>query len=140
MQISKDFWLNEFLPPEIYEMSPAGILFLDPRIVTICQFIRDRFNKPVVINGQFNGKEFVHSGYRDPLCSEGAMFSQHKFGRAADIKMEGVNYEEIRQDIIKNWDTYRKFGLTTIESGTPTWLHVDCRWTDLDTLYIVKMK
>lgn len=139
-KVSKNFWLHEFLPPEILEMSPNGLLFLDPRLITICQFIRDRFGKPVTINNYIDGGPYTNSGYRDPLCNIGAMFSQHKFGRASDLKVEDNEPEEIRKDIIKNWDRYRQYGLTTIEAGTPTWLHVDCRWTDSDDLLIVNAK
>ena len=139
-KVSKNFTLDEFLPPDIYEMSPNGILFLDPRIIQIAQFIRDRFGKPVTINNYLDGGHYVNSGFRDPLCEVGAMFSQHKFGRAIDAKVEDMEPEEIRQDILSNWALYKAIGLTTIESGTPTWLHVDCRWTNLATLLIVKGK
>jgi len=141
MKVSKNFSLDEFLPPELYEMSPkAGIWFLDPRIISIAQFIRDRFGKAVTINNYLNGGHYINSGFRDPLCEVGAMFSQHKFGRAFDGKIEDVDPEEVRKDIIANWDLYRTHGLTTIEAGTPTWLHVDCRYTGLDSLLIVKGK
>lgn len=140
MKLSKNFWLQEFLPPEIFEMSPAGILFLDPRIIAIAQAVRDRYGKPVTINNWMDGGNYINSGYRDPLCKVGALFSQHKFGRAADLKIEDMVEEEVRQDIIKNWDHFRQFGLTTIESDTLTWVHCDCRWTNQDKLFIVKPK
>ena len=139
MKVSKDFSLAEFLTPEIYELHPEnGIWFLDPRIITIAQFIRDRYGKPVTINNYLDGGSYTNSGFRDPHCEIGAKLSQHKFGRAADFKVEDMDPEEIRKDIIRNFDQFRKFGLTTIEADTPTWLHADCRWTDLDTLFIVK--
>ena len=140
MKVSKNFTLDEFLPPAIYEMSPNGILFLDPRIIGIAQFIRDRFGKPVTINDYLDGGHYQDSGFRDPLTSIGAIFSQHKFGRAADLKIDEMDPEEIRDDILENYALYNKVGLTTIEAATPTWLHIDCRWTNLETLLIVKGK
>jgi hypothetical protein len=141
IKISKNFWLSEFLPPDVFEMSPvAGIWFLDPKIISVAQFIRDRFGKPITINNYLDGGNYINSGYRDPHCEVGATFSQHKFGRAADLKVEGEDPEEIRKDIKQNWALYKAAGLTTIEAGTPTWLHVDCRWTNQDNLLIVKGK
>lgn len=141
-KVSKDFFLQEFLPPEIFEMSPvAGIWFLDPRIIIIAQTIRDRFGKPVTINNWADGGAYKNSGFRDPLSDIGAMFSQHKFGRAIDIKIEGMESEEIRKDILKNYYTvFRPLGLSTMEADTPTWVHVDCRHTNQDSLFIVKPK
>ncbi len=141
MKVSKDFSLAEFIPPDIYEMSPVnGTWFLDPRIITIAQFLRDRYKLPVVINNYLTGGQYQNSGYRDPLSSVGAMFSQHKFGRAIDVKVEGMFPEEIRQDVIRNWNIFKAVGVTTLEINTPTWVHLDCRYTGLDTLFIVKPK
>jgi hypothetical protein len=139
LKVSKDFTLAEFIPPDILEMSPAaGIWFLDPRIITLAQFIRDRFKLPVIINDYISGGNYSNSGYRDPLSEVGAMFSQHKFGRAIDVKIQGLFPRELRDDIRKNWPLYKAKGLTTIEDNTPTWTHLDCRNTGLDTLFIVK--
>ena len=141
MKVSKNFWLTEFIPPEIYEMSAGNSLwFIDQRIITIAQYIRDRFKSPVTINNWFSGGHYRYSGYRDPLADVGVMFSQHKFGRAIDAKVDGFEPEEIRTDIITHWPDYQAVGLTTIEADTPTWTHLDCRNTGLDKLYIVKPK
>ncbi|MCD6346948.1 MAG: hypothetical protein J7L96_05945 [Bacteroidales bacterium] len=84
------------------------------------------YNKPVTINDRMDGGSFINSDYKAPPCDIGAHFSQHKFGRAADLKIEGVSPEEARLDITANWDLFKeKTALTTIEGKTPTWLHVD---------------
>jgi len=85
-----------------------------------------------------NGGTFINSGFRSPLCDVGAHFSQHKFGRAADLKLDGITPEEVRRDIIANFNLYReKTAITTIEAQTPTWLHVDVRFTNMEHLLIV---
>jgi hypothetical protein len=141
MNVSKDFTLAEFVPPDILEMSPVnGIWFLDPRIIAIAQFIRDRYGKPVTINNYLSGGSYSLSGFRDPLSTVGALFSQHKFGRAIDVKVQGMTPQEVRADIQENWPAFKAIGLTTIEENTPTWTHLDCRHTGMQELFIVKPK
>lgn len=139
MKLCKNFWLHEFIPPEIYEMSLRNsTLFIDQRLVKLVQFIRDRFNKPITINDWMDGGTFINSGYRSLLCEVGAHFSQHKFGRATDLKIDGVSPEEARRDIIANWNLFKeKTALTTLEAKTPTWLHVDVRFTNMEHLLII---
>ncbi len=138
MKLSRDFHLHEFVPPEVYNAyGDRAVWFLDPRIITLAQFLRERFRTPVVINNWFSGGNYRYSGYRDPLSEVGAMFSQHKFGRAIDIKVQGIEPENIREDIRLHWPDYREAGLTTIEEGTQTWVHLDCRHTGIKELFVV---
>ena len=141
MKVSKDFSLAEFVPPAIYEhFVDKSIWFIDPKIVQMAQFIRDRFGKPVAINNYLTGGSYQYSAFRDCDCTIGATNSQHRHGRAIDFRIQGMSPMEIRADIIKNFDLYRPSGLTTIEGGTPTWTHIDCRFTNQDTLLIVPYK
>ena len=67
----------------------------------------------------------------------GAKLSQHKFGRAIDIVVEGYTGKQLRDLVVKNKADFLKIGMTTIEQGTEPWLHVDCRQTNLtDILFI----
>ena len=141
MNMSKDFSLAEFVPPAIYEhFVDKSIWFIDPKIVQMAQFIRDRFGKPVTINNYLTGGNYQYSAFRDSACTIGATNSQHRHGRAIDFRIQGMSPMEIRADIIKNFDLYRPSGLTTIEGGTPTWIHIDCRNTNMDSLLIVPYK
>jgi hypothetical protein len=67
--------------------------------------------------------------------------SQHKFGRAIDIKVSGMTPREVFA-IVKAHEDYliENQIITTIESlsMTPTWLHLDCRFTGLDRFLIVE--
>ena len=141
MKLSKDFSIHEFVPPAIYEhFADKSIWFIDPKIVQMAQFIRDRFSKPVTINNYLAGGNYQYSAFRDSACTIGATNSQHRHGRAIDFRIQGMTPQEIRGDIIKNFELYRSSGLTTIEGGTPTWTHVDCRYTHSDSLLIVPFK
>lgn len=140
MKLSTNFHITEFVPKEIWERyGENSIWFIDMRVVNICELIRSRFNKPVIINDWRSGGQYHESGYRMPETTTGGKLSQHKFGRAADIKISGISPKEIAKDIIANFDIYKKVGLTTIENVdmTPSWNHIDCRKTDLDSPLIV---
>lgn len=141
MRISKDFFDHEFVPPAIYEhYVDNSIWFIDPKIVQMAQFIRDRFGKPITINNYLSGGSYQYSGFRDSSCLIGAINSQHRHGRAMDFRIKGITPEETRADIIANFEQYRKAGLTTIEADTATWIHIDCRFTNQDSLLIVPFK
>ena len=50
MKVSKDFSDHEFVPPMIYEhFVDKSLWFIDPCIVVMAQFIRNRFGKQVTI-------------------------------------------------------------------------------------------
>ncbi len=137
--VSKHFILQELVPKEIYEyLGDNSLWLIDKRLWTLIDFIRDYFAVPITINNWDNGGKFNESGFRLSNSKTGAALSQHKFGRAADLKFEGLtNYDGIRDVIIQNYPKFKDAGLTTIEAGTETWLHVDIRNTNSDELLIV---
>ena len=141
MKISANFHLEEFIDPDTFDaFGEQSIWFIDPRIVALAQFMRERLAKPCTINNWSFGGKFKHSGFRPPKCTVGATLSQHRFGRAIDLKVKGMTADEVREEIIGNFDIYKKAGLTTIEDGAyaPSWCHIDIRDTKLDILKIVK--
>jgi hypothetical protein len=134
LKVSTNFYLSEFIDPDTYKrFGDSSIWFIDPQIIQVAQFIRTRFARSVTINGG----GYKYSGFRPPACKIGAKLSQHRFGRAIDIKTD--NMPEIYQDILSSSKLYMKVGLTTIENieATPTWLHLDCRWTKEDQIRVV---
>jgi hypothetical protein len=141
MKLSKDLSIAEFMPPGIYEMYlDKSVWFIDPRIVTLAQFIRDKFGKSVTMNNYLAGGSYQYLTFRDHTCTIGAENSQHRHGRAVDFWVKLMSPAEIRADIIANFPLYKKVGLTTIEDNTATWVHADCRFTDMDSLLIVPKK
>jgi len=139
LKLTNNFSLQEFIDPDTYKrFGTSSVWFIDPKIVTLAQFIRERLGKPCTINNWSSGGQYQYSGFRPPKCSVGASMSQHRFGRAIDLKVKGMKADEVREDIIQNFDIYKKVGLTTIEDGAfaPTWCHIDIR--DTEGLLIVK--
>ena len=140
MKVSKDFDIREFVPEEIWNKFGANsIWFIDKRCIEFAQWVRDLTGKSVTINNWHTGGQYKDSGYRMPDTETGALFSQHKLGNAIDIKIDGFSGEQLRDLMAKNKQQFLKY-MTTIELGTKTWLHVDCRQTNLDDIYLVPFR
>ena len=142
MKVSNNFYLQEFVDEGTYaSWGDSCIWFVDPRIITLAQFIRERLGKPCTINNWHGGGKFQYSGFRPPKCTVGASLSQHRFGRAIDLKVKGMTADEVRSHIEEHWFLYHKAtALSTIEDGNdaPSWCHIDIRTTGMDELKIVK--
>lgn len=91
-------------------------IFIDSELVSVLQKIRNHFGKPVTIT----------SAYRTPphnSMSGGTTYSQHLYGKAADIKISGVapaKVADYAETILKN---YGGIGIYN------TFTHIDVRET-----------
>ena len=140
MKVSEHFDIREFVPKEIWDLfGESSIWFIDQRLVLFCEWLHNFCNAPVTINTWFIEGNYNESGFRDPLTPTGAKLSQHKYGRAADIKVFGYTPDKLRQIVRDHWDEVKGW-ITTIEKDTPSWLHADCRWTGLHKLLEVPFK
>lgn len=132
MKISADFDIREFVPEATWKRhGRKSIRFIDPKVIAIAQHLRDLTNAPVVINNWDNYSlvKYEFSGYRPPTTRIGAKESQHRFGRAIDVKVGGMKTRDVYNLVMAHSGEFLKLGLTTIEDVefTPTWLHLDCR-------------
>lgn len=133
--ITKNFHIKEFVPKEIYDKwGDKSAWFMDMRLIKLVQALRDEFG-PITINGG----NYNLSGFRPPSSTVGGKLSQHRFGRAADLKFKDVTVQDVYAAILKNEEHWMKKGLTTLENiqATPTWLHIDIRHTGLKNILIV---
>lgn len=78
--ISKNFRVREFACKD-----GSDPIFIDDELVTVLQQIRDHFGKAVTITSAFRT-----ANYNASKKVEGAKYSQHLYGKAADIKVSGV--------------------------------------------------
>ena len=141
MNVSKNFELQELVDPVTFTLlGERSIWLIDIRIISLAQFFRDYFGTRVTINNWHTEGPYKESGTRSFLSKTGAVFSQHKYGRAIDMKFTALDPEAVRREVRDNWPLFRAAGLTTIEKDTPTWVHADCRHTGLETLYEVPYK
>lgn len=79
VKLSANFKVSEFACKD-----GSDTVFISPGLVTVLQKIRDHFRKPVNIT----------SAYRNDAYNKkvgGADYSQHKYGMAADIYINGVS-------------------------------------------------
>ena len=82
-KVSANFRVREFACKD-----GSDPIFIDSKLVTVLQKIRTHFGRAVTIT----------SAYRTPTHNKsvgGSTYSQHTFGRAADIKINGVSPEKI---------------------------------------------
>lgn len=135
---SEFFEIQEFVDPVTYSArGEKSAELIDPRIVSVADLLRQQIGKPVTINNWHTGGRYKESGLRHFATTTGARYSQHKYGRAIDCKVKDVAPEAVREFIRDHWEMFKAVGLTTIEKDTPTWVHLDCRYTGLSTLYEV---
>ena len=81
-QLSPSFRVREFA------CKGSDVVLIDDELVVLLQCIREHFGKPVTIT----------SGYRTAAHNRavgGAVYSQHQYGRAADIRVSGVPVEQL---------------------------------------------
>jgi uncharacterized protein YcbK (DUF882 family) len=107
-KLSTNFKVKEFACKD-----GSDPIFIDTELVTVLQKIRDHFGKPVTIT----------SAYRTPphnKTSGGTTYSQHLYGKAADIKISGVTPKKVAD-----------FAETLLEKGGigiyNTFTHIDVR-------------
>jgi uncharacterized protein YcbK (DUF882 family) len=82
-KLSTNFKVKEFACTD-----GSDPIFIDSELVTILQKIRNHFGKSVTIT----------SAYRTPAKNKacgGTAYSQHLYGKAADIKISGVTPKKI---------------------------------------------
>lgn len=110
-KLSTNFKVKEFACTD-----GSDPIFIDSELVNILQKIRAHFGKSVTIT----------SAYRTPGKNKavgGQTYSQHLYGRAADIKVKGVTPKKVAayaETLLKN-----KGGIGTYS----TFVHIDVRST-----------
>ena len=110
-KLSTNFRVREFACKD-----GSDPIFIDTELVTVLQKIRDHFGASVTIT----------SAYRTPPHNSkegGTTYSQHLYGKAADIKVSGVSPKKVAQyaeTLLKN---YGGIGIYS------TFTHIDVRAT-----------
>ena len=83
VKLSKNFTVKEFACSD-----GTDTVFISLALVNLLQKIRDHFGKAVIINSAYRTEAHNKS-------ISGATYSQHKYGLAADIHINGVTPKEI---------------------------------------------
>ena len=125
----KHFLIQQLVPPTTFEAlgESAWALLSDDLLTTLDQ-LYEAFG-PMTVNNWHSGGRFRESGLRDPNTATGAPRSQHKVGRAADIKPLKLTVREMYDAILADPSKFPL--LTTLENIEFTepgkWIHVDVR-------------
>ncbi|MEM5810156.1 MAG: D-Ala-D-Ala carboxypeptidase family metallohydrolase [Candidatus Aenigmatarchaeota archaeon] len=137
---SKYFKIEELVDKATFEKfgENAWWMISEKAIIMLDNF-REFIGRPVIVNNWKTGGQYQYSGFRPRNCETGAEYSQHRFGRAFDIKITGMTSQEIYKKILENKEHPLLKNITAIEdiSLTPTWVHIDCR--NCDRIMIVKI-
>jgi hypothetical protein len=138
----KYFGVQELVPPEIYrERGERAWELLDDRLLLTLDAARSYFGS-IVVNDWSWGGGYKESGLRALNSPTGGRLSQHRFGRAADLKPQKVTVQEMYAAILAKPERFPH--LTTLEdifyTVTPrgSWLHMDCRNNPTPGLRIIK--
>lgn len=120
--LSKNFSSSEFECPHCHQ-SP-----MDPLLISVLQIIRDYVKLPIVVN----------SGYRCPEHNKrvgGVANSQHIFGKAADIYVEGWSNKQLL-DVIRALTVAKKIyvGYAYIIKNSNRAVHIDVRIPESNTV------
>ena len=92
----------------------SQVVFIDSYLVSILDTLRNQVGKPVIIN----------SGYRTPTRNKevnGAKYSSHMRGMAADIRVNGISPKEIASKLDKI--VPNECGIIVYNN----WVHIDTR-------------
>lgn len=132
----KYFLIAELVSKDTYrKLGSKALLTLDYRILKTADTLREFFCKPIKVNDWFTGGRRNYSGYRNPNCTVGSVFSQHRFGRALDMIIKDVSAKDARKAIMSNQNHFPY--ITAIEDGV-SWLHIDCRAIVGSGIYLFK--
>lgn len=107
--IGKHFKVKEFACKD-----GSQVVFVDSYLVAVLDILRNKINKPVIIT----------SGYRTPGWNakcEGAKYSYHMRGMAADIRVNGISPKELTNILDKIVPD--ECGIIVYKS----WVHFDVR-------------
>ena len=108
-KLSKNFKVKEFACTD-----GSDPVFIAPELVTVLQKVRSHFGKAVTIT----------SAYRTPTRNKavgGTTYSQHLYGKAADIKVKGVSPKKVAQYVETLMPNRGGIGIYT------TFTHIDVR-------------
>ena len=125
MYAPKHFKAYELVPKVVYDRyADSSIQFLDAAILEAGDNLRDVFG-PCWVNNWHEGGQIDSAGLRPPNDPTGSPWSAHKQGKALDLKFLQATPDEVRDWILAHRDDKRIAGITRVELGTPTWVHID---------------
>jgi len=117
--LSKNFKVKEFRCKD-----GSDPIFIDSELVEILQKVRDHFGSPVHINSAYRT-----AAYNMSKKVGGAKFSQHQYGKAADIYIQGILITKLAEYVETLMPDRGGIGVYPIKTGVRNcaFVHVDVR-------------
>lgn len=109
VKLARHFKVKEFACKD-----GSQVVFIDDYLCTILDILRNKIGKPVIIT----------SGYRTPEWNKkcnGAKYSYHMRGMAADIRVDGMSAKELAKELDKIVEN--SCGIIVYNN----WVHFDVR-------------
>lgn len=133
----RHFDLQELVAPEIYaERASRAWELLDVYALVTFDQLRDKFG-PIVINDWHHDGLFKYSGLRPWDCETGAKWSDHKYGRAGDLKPLRATPQEMYAYILAHQDEFPYLRSLENIGKTPSWVHVSTRYHLYPHIWVV---
>lgn len=134
----KHFDLRELVTPEIHAArGETAWQLLDPRALVALDKLREKFG-PLTVNNWHIGGSYKESGLRSSFTATGAVWSQHKFGRAFDCKFKDTTPKAVFDYLLEHADEFPEITVVEDIAATPSWMHVDVRNASWDGIRVVK--
>ena len=115
------FGIGELVPPSVYEdRGDKAWALIDPRLIEVLDSLRLQLDTPLTVNNWHRAVSRTQSGLRTAESEHYSQYSQHSFGRAADVI--GYPAEEIRQAIRSK----------EIVLPYPVWIELEVDWLHVD--------
>ncbi|MGN0091277.1 MAG: hypothetical protein ACI36Z_10055 [Alloprevotella sp.] len=133
MNIRDYFGIKELVCPHVYDAwGENAWKFLDDRLLDTLLVIREKIDKPIVVNNWAKGGNYSQRGLRCNVCQlvrekseqKKVYVTAHLQGKAVDFSVNGMTAEEVRRWIVKN-QILLPYPVR-LESDV-TWVHLDVR-------------
>lgn len=135
MYIPKHFQPYELVPESTYDQfvgEPGDVISLnfwnlfDSRILITADRMREYYGRKIIANSWWWGGSTEYRGFRPSGSGVGAEWSQHKFGRALDVVIVGMDTEDVVNQILNTPHAHPFEYITALELNVQ-WLHFDVR-------------
>jgi len=124
---SRWFKLPELVDPIIHQdLGERAWELLEPDALRMLDGLREKFGR-LVVNDWYAGGRFSESGLRRCDTTTGAKWSQHKYGRAFDVKPKDATPQEMFVYVLDHQHEFPLLACVENVGKTITWLHVDTR-------------
>ena len=133
-RIKNYFHIKELVCPHIYDkFGEYSWQFFDPRLLETLLVIREKIDKPIIVNNYARGGSFDERGYRCNICSipkektrlEKLYMSAHCQGMAVDFNVDSMTTEEVHK-WLKDNQILLPYPIR-VEENTVDWIHIDTR-------------